>query len=302
MLGEEEEEEEESRSQMSSAASPVMAANSASSNDKRQIQPNPRYQQQPGVKATNERRNKPSISSLSSSTPTARQGRGSKSTTTTPAKLPASTSLKVAVAPSEGSDYEELRQKIVAMDQKVREADEMKEKLAVEERVVELEKEGKAMKEEIRSLRDRLEEGEWAQNRLNSQLEESKKLEGEVEKVRMEVENEKKERKKWEEAAKKEREEMKAKEPVPNSGVGERGGGGVRNDSRKQRCIIFTDSNGREATSDSVMTHIPREMRNSYNILVVVAYTVEDATRLVAQREVDTAGAKIIVDNLTNDV
>ena len=158
------------------------------------------------------------------------------------------------------------------------------------------------MKEEMRSLRDRLEEGEWAQNRLSSQMEESKKLEREVEKVRMEVENEKKERKKAEETAKKEREEMKAMEPKPNGSAAGGGGGGVRKDRRKQRCIIFTDSNGREATSDSVMTHIPREMRNSYDILVVLAYTVEDATRLVARREVDTAGAKIIVDNLTNDV
>ena len=45
-----------------------------------------------------------------------------------------------------------------------------------------------------------------------------------------------------------------------------------------------------------VMTHVPREMRNSYDI------SVEDATRFVARREVDTAGAKIVVNNLTNDV
>ena len=91
------------------------------------------------------------------------------------------------MALSDGSDYEELRQKIVTMEQKVKEADEMRQRLAaVEERVIELEKDGKAMKEEIRSLRDRVEEGEWAQNRLNSQVEESKakRLEGEVEKVR----------------------------------------------------------------------------------------------------------------------
>ena len=130
---EEEEDDDESRLRMSLSASPVMATNSKSSTKKRQIQPNPRYHPQPGVKATNKRRNKPATPSLSPSTPAAQRGRDSKSSTTTPAKSPASTSLKAAVALSDGSDYEELRQKIVTMEQKVKEADEMRERLAAVE-------------------------------------------------------------------------------------------------------------------------------------------------------------------------
>ena len=66
--------------------------------------------------------------------------------------------------------------------------------------------------------------------------------------------------------------------------------------------MIFTDSNGREATADSIKRHMPREERYKYDIDICVAYTLEEAIRRVETRTVDVIGAKVIIDDLTNDV
>ena len=66
--------------------------------------------------------------------------------------------------------------------------------------------------------------------------------------------------------------------------------------------MVVTDSNGKEATADTINNHIPREERGDYDISVVVAHTLDTATRRVLSGEIDVSGAIVIVDNLTNDV
>ena len=66
--------------------------------------------------------------------------------------------------------------------------------------------------------------------------------------------------------------------------------------------IVFTDSNGRGATHDSIMNHVPKNERGSMEIEVVVAYTLDEAYRRIEQGEFRMEGAVVLLDNLTNDV
>ena len=78
---------------------------------------------------------------------------------------------------------------------------------------------------------------------------------------------------------------------------------GVRGRGRRRRKgVILTDSNGREATEHSVKNHMPREVREDYEIAICVAYTLEEAFHRVSRGEIDVRGATVIVDNITNDV
>ena len=70
----------------------------------------------------------------------------------------------------------------------------------------------------------------------------------------------------------------------------------------KRRCVILTDSNGREATHDSIMSHVPRKRREEMEIEVTVAYTLDEAHRRIRRGEIRVEGATVLVDNLTNDV
>ena len=199
---------------------------------------------------------------------------------------------------------------------------------AMEERMKRKEEDGAIMKEEVRRLRDRVEEGEWANSQLKTKV---ASLEVEVTALKKELEEEEK--------RVKDMERNRGGESQIRNGGGEsqirngggesqiRNGGGVsqirkgggenqlRNgggESRhrsgerqharpKQRCVIITDSNGRGATSDSIKNHIPRGERDNYDIEVAVAFTVEAAFHRVARRSIDVRGATVIVDNLTND-
>ena len=63
-------------------------------------------------------------------------------------------------------------------------------------------------------------------------------------------------------------------------------------------CHIY----GRDATRDSIMTHIPREERGRLEIEVIVAYTLDEAYRRIDRGELRLEGAVVVMDNLTNDV
>ena len=45
-----------------------------------------------------------------------------------------------------------------------------------------------------------------------------------------------------------------------------------------------------------------REEQEKYDVELVTAYTLEEAIRRVERREINIVGAKVIIDNLTNDV
>ena len=81
-------------------------------------------------------------------------------------------------------------------------------------------------------------------------------------------------------------------------GSGEEPDGG----RRMRKGVILTDSNGREATENSIKNHMPREERDSYKIDVQVAYTLDEAYHRVSRGELDVRGARVIIDNVTNDV
>ena len=66
--------------------------------------------------------------------------------------------------------------------------------------------------------------------------------------------------------------------------------------------MILTDSNGREATPDSIKNHMTKEEKKSYDIEVAVAYTLEAAIQRVHRGAVNVRGAIVIIDNLTNDI
>ena len=65
---------------------------------------------------------------------------------------------------------------------------------------------------------------------------------------------------------------------------------------------MLTDSNGREATPDSIKRHIPPDEREEHDVRLHVAYTTEEAFRRVDSGEIDVKNTTVIIDNLTNDV
>ena len=145
------------------------------------------------------------------------------------------------------------------------------------------------MREEMRVLRDRVEEHEWAKSLLEQK---AKRMEDETAALKVEMEREREEMRKRIRAAENERGRRNME--------GERQGG--EGMVERQRIIILTDSNGRGATSDSVKNHIPRAKRDSFNISVEVAYTTDEATRRIESGDIDVRGAAVVIDNLTNDI
>ena len=191
-----------------------------------------------------------------------------------------------------------------------------------------LEEEGTTMKEEIRLLRDWLEEEKFGRRKLEEKLdelvrekderkreveEEKAERKKEVEKERAEwkkeVEKEKNERKKEAEKEKEEKRkgEEKEKEERERRAVEDRRSPAEQRDQlggveRQRRSVVLTDSNGREATPDSVKRHISPEERDKHDVKLHVAYTTEEAFRRVGAGEIDVRNATVIIDNLTNDV
>ena len=70
----------------------------------------------------------------------------------------------------------------------------------------------------------------------------------------------------------------------------------------RAKCVIITDSNGREATEDSIKRHILHDQRDNYEIKIEVAYTLQEAYDRLDRRQIDVRGATVYIDNLTNDV
>jgi hypothetical protein len=75
-----------------------------------------------------------------------------------------------------------------------------------------------------------------------------------------------------------------------------------KREKRVTKCIIITDSNGREATADNIMRQIPEKERDGFDIEVVMAYTLEGALGMIRRGEIKTKEAVVVVDNLTNNV
>jgi hypothetical protein len=68
-----------------------------------------------------------------------------------------------------------------------------------------------------------------------------------------------------------------------------------------KKCIIITDSNGKEASEETIKWHIPKEERSAFSIKLVVAYTMEGALGMIGRGGVDIKEAVIVVDCLTNN-
>ena len=186
---------------------------------------------------------------------------------------------------------------------------------ALEEVIQSMREEGKTMKAEMSALRDKLEEEVWAKSRLEGKLEELSERLKEVEKnsgggggggevAAQTTSREDEIRKERQKDIKEAEERMKARIKQV-----ERQGGGVgnreeenRREEPKQRYVVLTDSNGREATHDSIMNHVPREKRGGMEVEVVVAYTLDEAYRRIDRGEVRVENAIVLIDNLTNDV
>ena len=175
-----------------------------------------------------------------------------------------------------------------------------------------MEEEGRVRKGETAALLDRVEELEVARTQVERKLEEVGETEKAVVEIRKEVERE---RSKWSKALG----EMEGRLMAKMDGLGGRednggGGRGVNNgggerrrnsggeERRKKKCVVITDSNGREATEEGIKQQIPRDEREQYDIEVVTAYTLEEAFFRVARDEIEVGGAIVVMDNLTNDV
>ena len=212
------------------------------------------------------------------------------------------------------------------------EEDGLKERLLVlEKNFQSLKEEEEKVKAELNVLRDKLEEETWAKHRLEERV---KELSEELKEVKEKVEKEGgggaksavtaaaaagaaaetnanregnlREERKREIREAEDRLEARIRQ-IEERGTGGGGGGGESNEANPkekliQRCIVLTDSNGREATQDSIMNHVPRGKRGEMSIEVVVAYTLEEAYRRIDRGEIRTEGAVVLIDNLTNDV
>ena len=189
-----------------------------------------------------------------------------------------------------------LQTAIKEMEKKAQEVEERRKE--AEERVAKLEEEGKVMREAIRQLTDRREEMEWAMKKMEEKLEEEKEARKE-EMAKMEKRLEKKMKEKNNGGEERVGEEERRNE---NGGGGRINEGDGRQERARKKCVIISDSNGREATQDSIRRHIPAEQRDDFEIANVVAYTLQEASDRVGRGQVDVRGAKVIIDNLTNDV
>ena len=188
--------------------------------------------------------------------------------------------------------------------------DEWLERLGkLEESVTAMKSERDEMREEIRLLRDRMEEKEWQQRQLEERIKDleakSEDAEGggggELNLVTEET-NARGREERMKEIAEVEK-RLEARIARVEGGGGGGGGGGIEVQPRKRnRCIVITDSNGRGATHDSIMTHVPRSKREGMEVEVAVTYTLEEAFRSVDKGEIDVRGACVVIDALTNDV
>ena len=207
--------------------------------------------------------------------------------------------------------------------QKEADEEEWKERFERMEKIVELMREEKEkMKVEISDLRDKVEEEAWAKNQLEKKVDELSERLNEVEKHGAEGEGgggreepmanredrlREERQKEIKDAENRLEARIKRMEEHDQTGGGEEGGGGgggggERRVKPKKRFIVLTDSNGRGATHETIMNHVPRGEREEMEVEVVVAYTLDEAYRRIDRGELRIQGAVVLVDNLTNDV
>ena len=253
-----------------------------SNRNTRSIKPNPKYNVQPGIQSTQNERDRLA------------------STSSTPSS-PAPYSTPKAAAQSAVREWENRFTQL-------------------EKRLGAVEEDRRRLREEVKQLRDRLEEVEWAKERLENKVKENEHLEERTEKIIMEVEKESSKRKEREkeimevekEERKKEIKEVeerlaaKIEEVSASTGKQEQVDGGVsagaQRGAKTYRCIVFTDSNGRDVTTHSIRNHMPHSEREKYEIDVHVAFRVEDALYRVTRGEIDVSGCYVVIDNMTNNV
>ena len=184
-----------------------------------------------------------------------------------------------------------------------------------------LDEERERMKLEIRELRDRLEEAEWQNKRMEEKIEariqeveeRQTRLEdggggggggggvGGIETQRPSETSDDRLKRIEERLDLREREAEKSREDRNRVSEGTVESGGHRAE-RRQRWVILTDSNGRGTTEDSIKNHVPREDKDKFRAEIEVTYTLDEAYRRVESQSIEVAGAKVIVDCLTNDV
>ena len=71
---------------------------------------------------------------------------------------------------------------------------------------------------------------------------------------------------------------------------------------QRRPCIVLTDSNGQDATEESIKSHMPQEDRAKCDIQVVVAFRLEDAYERIWNCDINVKDANVIIDNYTNNV
>ena len=191
----------------------------------------------------------------------------------------------------------------------------------MEERVRKVEEEGQNMQVEIWGLRDRLEEEEHSEIRLEQR---TKSLEEEAVSLKEELEKQKDELKRKTTAVASTCAAVAstcaavastgaASAPTgtaaaPTGAAAAPTGaaavptGATAAPVNARRYIVVTDSNGRGATQDSIKNHIPRNEKDSIHIEVAVAYTTTAAINQTDRGMMDVRGATVVLDNLTNDV
>ena len=178
----------------------------------------------------------------------------------------------------------------------------------LEDRVSRLEAMVTVLESENRSLRERLEEEEEARRQIEDKLravvEDDEKERGEI---KTELKKIKEVEKEWKKEKEEDRKLMKEiKEVVDKlamkTGEEEEKGGEDDDSGSPYKCVVLTDSNGKEVTEETIKNHIPAEKRAKYQIKIEVAYRLEDAYSRIDKGEIDVGGAYVIVDNVTNNV
>ena len=163
--------------------------------------------------------------------------------------------------------------------------------LEMEGRICVMEGENMKLRGEVNGLRDKLEEEVFARVQLEKKLEEiaGKNEAGELTEEREAPKEWRKELEKVEERIMK---KVEAK--------GEQGGGGA---AQKRRCVILSDSNGRNSsTPESVLAHIPEESRGNYEVEIIISYHLAEAIDKLKKNEFGVRGAYVVIDCHSNDV
>ena len=163
-----------------------------------------------------------------------------------------------------------------------------------------------AMRNEIRDLRDRLEEEEFSKIRLEGRVkeveEEAKSLRAELDETKNDLRVKMQEQQRQQQQQQQTRQPQQQTQQLNNSTTQQLNNSTTQQQQNKRRCVIITDSNGRGATSDSIRNHIPIAERERYNIEVAVAYTTDEAYQRITRGAIDVRDAVVIIDNLTNDI